>query len=265
MKDILLAILSCIYFSLIVQIETSKRTHINITKLVIAILVLYLLFSTRAYLAAFLTFSTCAYFVLSSGKIAQKLAMILVLAGAAYFSGALDLATEFLLDPEKNWLMSEEVAQQQNEHIVAAGSAELRVNYTPSSIFVGMVKFLITPIPKLNPQNVLEGVLIFQTIFSLYFLLPVFNGLILLRFHHARILFYSQTILVVLFYGIAQVFSGPRQRFSTLDILLIFFAAHYLSETGTSKEKAKVETKFNVVLGLGLNFISLFITGLTRQ
>lgn len=177
---------------------------------------LLLLFSLRNYLAVILAFASFVLLVTRRPTVALAgLAIV-----AAFYWSVRDQVSWFL---ENNWLIDAGARQDMLASAFDWGDTQARINATPGDIAVGALRFFLAPFP--SAANSGYGWLLVIQSSMIYFLAyfffrgrkPIDRG-----FTRFVLLLFA---LLALFYGVAELISGPRQRFASFDFLFLAVAA----------------------------------------
>lgn len=250
LKDVLLSILFAAFVSLMVLAFTS-RPGIALLSIGLAVLDLYLTFSLRSYLAVFMSLSV-GVFVLA------KYRSPAVLAGTALI-GALIFASPFggfildFLSPERNWLLNAEAAAELQKELLENGEAGLTLATSPAAFATGLVRTVLNPFPRLMAENVHQVLLSLKTVCVTAFL--GFVLLNLLRWRSPfRLLFVLLMTLPLTFFSIVQSYSGPRQVFSSIEVVFLLLLSYFLVTP------RRTTLRFSLLAGMVLSMVLLLFT-----
>jgi hypothetical protein len=198
-----------------------------------------MIFSLRMYLAAMLF--AIAFFPLLTRK--PLIAALAIAAVAAVIIAFPDTFIEYL---EKNWLFSADAAKDVAEEIYNQGG-QARINHDLIGISTAFLRFFLMPVPT-TPVTVYQAMEIFQS--GIVYLLAYFwfKGIreVPSSFRGFTLWLF---LLIGVFYGIAELFSGPRQRFSSFDHLYLVAASVGL---------ARAEVK-DITMAIGVAYLIYLI------
>lgn len=267
LKDPLLAFLVALYISLVLtftaRIERARGgALLSVIPLFFMLVVTgYFVFTLRSYLSLFLIGSTLILLFLKRGRYLLKLTVAGVILGGLTQTGISDYLFAFF-EYENNWLLNSYVQEEVSRDVTARGENALVINRTPVAIGMGAVKFVLSPFPSLVAEDLPSFLLSAQTAFALFFIGPLIQGLKRLREHPQAIFFYCLLVSVVLFYGAVESYSGPRQRFVSLDIVLILVActaAVGALHEGDGGERRRL-LRLSFLSGLVINVVFVLFT-----
>lgn len=177
--------------------------------------ILFLLFSLRIYLAVML--AAVSMMLLARQK------PILVLFGLALMVLFYFVFEERLIGfIFNNWLFSADAREVLLSEAFESGDVRARVNTDFISIFGSAIRFFLAPFPSMGSTGY-QWLLVVQSAIVYFLAYFAFNGMRQYRPDIRKfvlILFF----FLALFYGVAEIISGPRQRFASFDFLFLAFA-----------------------------------------
>jgi len=220
LKDTLLQLLVCAYvlffYSFMKRMDGEGLSKARIGGYFLAAAALiFLIFSLRTYLAAIL-FAVAFFPLLTRKPLMAVLALATVAATIAAYP------EPFIGFVQSNFLLSADAARDLAEQIYRQGG-DVRINQDPIGISTSALRFFLGPVPT-TPLNLYQFMEIFQS-GVIYFLAYFwFKGI-----REAPSSFQGFALWLFLsigvFYGIGEMFSGPRQRFSSFDHIYLISAS----------------------------------------
>lgn len=239
LKEMTLVILAACSLSLLVTWCASASFPKRLAGVILLCGCVFLIFSTRSYFSVFLGVSIIVYFLSSKLSLVRKLWGIAFVVLLLTTTGLFQYAWEFLKF-ENNWLLNPEAMARVNTEILESASfGILKINNTPTSFARGSVKFLTDPIPNLDVSSVFWFLLMVQTGAGVFFLAPFIMGAWRLKKEKLAWTLFLLLGLSLLFYSVAQTFSGARQRFATYDIyflIILAFGLNLISKLSPEKK-----------------------------
>lgn len=253
MKDILIALLFSLYISIFILALNSKN-KLGFTIIIIAgIAVLFLIFSVRSYLAVFMIGASFIYVFIKERQNVLLITGFLVLFILIYVSPIGNYILSFL-NPQNNWLLNPSIAKKVSQSYILQGENTLVVNFTMKDILVNLVRTIFNPFPKITWGNFYELLLTVRTIFiSLFFYFFVIN---MINWKSRYKLFFVLNIFFpLLFYAVAESYSGPRQVFSSIEMIFLFLLPYFYV-----KNKSQFNLKFSLFWGMVITFGLFLVT-----
>lgn len=221
----------------------------------------YAIFSLRSYMGAILFASILLHLFFSQEQRFNK-----ILFAAAFFSLIVYMGfSEYILNFlnwDTNWLINNYAAEEIDRDALLRGENSFHVNYTLPMIAMGIVRFYFNPFPYIAETDLFSGLLMVQTAVSAFFVIPFLKSFAHLFRHRMAIFYYVYFAATTVFYAMAEAFSGPRQRFGTVDILSIILVAYALYGIPRTDGKQKINAKpiVLVLVGLAINIAFLLYT-----
>lgn len=249
-KDIILALL----VSLFITIYLSNKEKLHFKHLLVLILLTYLLYSLRTYLAAILIITTLLHFIITK-KSVRTIIIVSICLLLFYLSPIWNNIQNFM-DLTNNWLFNQQALEIYNTTLIAQGSPPMELYNTPITFLYGFVRSIFNPLPTLIIDQPYNYLLCCRSII-LSFLLLFF--IIQLKKWHGSIKIWLLCIMLIqlCFYAYNPTFSGPRQLFPGVDLLFIFMISYLL-----------VQRRTNSILilsfGTGLILTSIFLVFTSR-
>jgi hypothetical protein len=220
LKDVLTQFLTSLYllilWSFALRDPERKMRSGEILKSTLALgITLLLLFSLRTYLAVILA----AVSMLLLAPRRPVLALLGLASMVIFYFAFQDRLVGFIYD---NWLFNADARESLLQDAFSRGDVRARVNVEPLEILGSAVRFFLGPFPSAGGTGY-QWLLVIQSAamyFFAYFSIkgarrfpPSIKGYVIIL-----------CLFLALLYGIAELISGPRQRFAPFDYLFLMFA-----------------------------------------
>jgi hypothetical protein len=260
LKDMLTALLFSLFLSVFIRAIRPGRQNplalIGLTLLGTGLL--YLIFSVRSYLAAFLLIAIVIHLLFKESRAWMKIAVAVVL--VALLLSPVGQGFQVFFSADNNWLLNPAAADDLNRDSLARGVSPVVVNRTPIALLLELPHTLVNPHPSIEDKNIIYQMQVLRSVFLCFTLF--FFAVSFWKWKSPLKLFFGLCLfLPFIFYMIVPAFSGPRQSFSSgidliyLLLLTLFVQQKWQSQTvGISLGIGIAANNF----GLMLNFKDLF-------
>jgi hypothetical protein len=220
LKDVLTQAVTLLYVvTFFFFFRRSAERSLRVKELLVAVTalgaILLLLFSLRIYLAAMLA---AASMILLARKKPLLALLGLALMVMFYFLFE-ERLVGFIVN---NWLFSVDAREALLNEAFQSGDVQARVNVEPLLILGSAVRFFLAPFPSMG-TTAYQWLLVAQSTVMYFLAYFALKGTRNYRYDLKGFMLILLFFLA-LFYGVAELISGPRQRFASFDYLFIAFA-----------------------------------------
>ena len=228
LKDVLTAFLVALFFSVFVRatrtVRTGPATLIGLA--LVGIGLLYLIFSLRSYLAAFLLLAVIVHLFVKERRIWVK--TFTAIAIVALLMSPIGQGVLAFASPNQNWLLNPAVAEEINQGQAQSGHDAFVINRTPFALLMAVPKTIISPYPSIQLNSINDLLEVLRSVFlcfTVFFFIVSFC-----QWKSPLKLFFGLCLLLpLIFYLIAPDYSGPRQFFSSgIDIVFLLLFPLFL-------------------------------------
>lgn len=247
LKDTLLATLFAFYISLFMLSTNNLEKKKTFLLFIMQALVLFLIFSLRSYLAAFLLFAGVAH-ILFRQKNLYLLIFILIFLILVFVSPFGQFVLQFL-NVQNNWLINPDVLNKMDQ-----GDLYI-INRNIGGFFAGIIKTNLNPFPTLEIENIYSLLAVQRTIIVSLLLYYFLYNLFFKWKSKYKFFLILNFILPMIFYSYVENFSGPRQIYSNMDIIFILCLSCFVAYN-----KRKQEILLSICCGIFLCTVLLFYT-----